>query len=260
MRSLKQCKGSIMITLLVALMVFSMGISLYTAFIKDKHSTNLYIDRINARTDINTYITMSRNFLYSYFANKEVELMYRQTVGIDDSGDDVIKRTLITNPYYINIEDLSVSEYKGEQKYVLREDDVLNFAGYQFNMKVYLDIPIDEAEEKLKVLNNALTYNAEFMDDVNNIMKDEDAYSISIGDIPVIVVHEYDTWVQETKIVISGLKFQREHFPILYYALDGSLQGNVSEGAESTATGVVDGYLITDNIVFETIESQRARA
>ena len=260
MRSVKRCKGSIIIAILISLMVATLGIATYSSFVKDKHSTNLYIDRMNARTDINTYVTMSRNFLYSYFANKEVKLMYRQTVEKDGVGDDIIIRTLMTNPYYLDFEDLSMSEYNGEPKYMLRSDDVLNFAGYQFNMKLFLDMPVDEVEEKLMVFNNALAYNPEFMDDVNNVMKDEDAYTINIGEIPILVVFEYDTWVQETKVIISGLKFQREYFPILYYDLDGSLQGEVSPGEESTATGVVNGYLLTDYIIFETVESQRNRA
>lgn len=256
-------KGNILLSMLVSLLLVTVALSAYTAFIRDKHSTNLYIDRMNARTDINSYSTMSHNFLYSYFANKDVELMYRQTVEVEGEGEDAeqrIVRTLITNPYYINLEDLSLSEYKGEQRYVLREDGVLNFAGYEFNMKVYLDIPVDEVADKLMVFNNALAYNPEFKEDVNDVMKDIDAYTIHIGDIPLIVVYEYDTWVQETKLVLSGLRFQREYFPILYYDVDNSIQGEVAEGEISTSTGVVKGYLLTDYIVFDTMEAHRERA
>ena len=259
----KKCKGNIMLSMMISLLVICIALSVYTSFIRDKHSTNLYIDRMNARTDINSYATMSHNFLYSYFANKKVELMYRQTVEVEGEGEDIeqrIVRTLVTNPYYIELEDLSLAEYKGEQRYLLREDGVLNFAGYKFNMKVYIDMPIDEANEKLMVFNNALAYNPEFMEDVNDVIKDENAYTVHIGDVPLIVVYEYDTWVQETKLIVSGLRFMREYFPILYYDVNDSLQGEVSEGEISTSTGVVNGYLLTDYIIFETMESHRERA
>lgn len=260
MRFLKRCKGNVIVAMLVTLLISTVSLSTYTAYINDKHSTNLYIDRMNGRTEVNSYDTMSRNFLYSYFANKDMDLMYRQTVEIpEDESQKRIVRELVTSPTYIDFEDLTLSQYKDKMLYLLRSDEVLDFAGFKFNMKVYLDMPLEDIPSKLMIFNNTPAFNEDFLYDIDEIFKDENDYSIPIGDIPVIVVCEYDSWVQETRVKISGLSFQREYFPILYYDLDGSLQGEVPEGTLSTATGVVKGHLISDGIVFETVESQRYR-
>lgn len=256
----KKVKGNIMISFLTALLILTMGLSVCTAVVKDKHTTNLYIDRINARTEINSYVAMSRNFIYSYFSNKAVELEYSQTVErYNAQGEERIVRTLVTNPSYIDIEDLSLALYKGEPKYLMRSDELYDFAGYKFNMKIYLDIPVDEVQDRLRVLSHSEAFNPSFLEDINDTIKSEDAYTVNIKDIPLIVVFEYDTWVQETKVVIAGLRFQRDYFPILRYDLDGSLQGIDGANSSSTATGVVSGHLINDYIRFETIESQRKR-
>lgn len=257
----KMIKGNIMVSMLVTLMIVTMGISVCTAVIKDKHSTNLYVDRMNARTEINSHITMARNFIYSYFSNKKMDLMYRQTVEENAAAKEPkIIRSLVTDPYYLDVEDMTLSEYKGTPKYMLRSDEVLDFAGYKFNIKIFLDIPVNEIPNKLTVFNHSENFNSDFLVDTNDLIKEPDAYSVRIKDIPLIVVFEYDTWVQETKMIVSGLIFRREYFPILHYSLDDSLQGVGVDNTVSTATGVVDGYLISDYIEFETVESQRERA
>lgn len=250
-------KGNIILALLISLLLVTTTIQIYVGFARDKKNSNISMSRVQERIEMNAYIVAAQTSIFDYFNTIEIPIVYTQYFSVN-GADTIVHRVAVTDPMIVDTQNVQSTTISKSSYTLLRENKNANFAGYEYNIKIAFDTPPAQASQDFRVANLMLNPDVEFWEDNNLHLKSEDAYTVNLKDIPVIIVINYGTWEQQIKANIKGLVFKREIFDIIRDSPNGSAVGstNVSDGK---TTGVVRGVIITDKATMQVIESYRIR-
>lgn len=246
-----------MLALLISLLLVTTTISMYVGFARDRQNSDLSRARIQEKIEMNAYIVAAQASVFDYFNTIEIPIVYAQYLSVD-GVHTVVHRVAVTDPVIVDAQNIQTTTISNNTYVLLRENKNANFAGYRYDIKIAFDIPPAQASQDFRVANLMLNPDAEFWEDNNMYLKSQDAYTVYLKDIPIIIVINYGSWEQQVKAVIKGLAFKREVFEIIRDYDGGPIQGT-SDISDRTTTGISRGVIITDNATMTVIQSYRFR-
>lgn len=248
-------KGNIVLALLISLLLVTTTMSIYVGFARDRQNSELTRSRIQEKIEMNSYVVAAQASIFDYFNTIEIPIVYAQYLSVNGT-DTVVHRVAVTDPVIVDTQNIQTATISNNSYVLLKEYKNADFAGYKYDVKIAFDVPPEQSAQNFRVANLMLNPNDEFWEDNNIYLKPQDAYTVKLKDIPIIIVINYDTWEQHVKAVIKGLEFKREMFDILRYG--DSIQGG-TDISNIVTTGVARGAIITDNATMRVVQSYRYR-
>lgn len=249
-------KGNIMLALLISLLLVTTTISIYVGFTRDKRNSTLSMDRIRERIEMNAYIVATQTSIFDYLNTVEIPIVYAQYYSI--SGiNTVVHRVAVTDPTIVDTQNIRATTISNNSYVLLREDRNADFAGYKYDVKIAFDTSLTQASQNFRIANMMLNPDVGFWEDNSMYLKSQDAYTVNLKDVPILIVVNYGTWEQHIKAVIRGLAFKREIFDIIRNST-GAPAGS-TDVENFTTTGISRGIIITDNATMQVVESYRFR-